>query len=213
MKLPNSIQNLIAVFEQLPGIGPKTAARLTFYLWQTPNHFVERFAQSLLDLKQKTKQCSICFNLDETDPCSICADSQRDQTLICVVERPLDIIAFERMGDYRGVYHVLGGVINPLEHIGPDELRIQELLDRITKFDNSSHQARVREVILATNPTMEGEATASYIAKKIKELEARIQNPKPIKITRLGQGLPTGADLDYADIWTLKQAWENRRQL
>ena len=207
MKLPNSIQNLIAIFEQLPGIGPKTAARLTFYLWQTPNHFVEKFAQALLDLKRKTKQCSICFNLDETDPCSICADSQRDHSIICVVERPLDIIAFERMGDYRGVYHVLGGLINPLEHIGPDELRIQELLSRITKFDNSNYRTQVREVILATNPTMEGEATASYIAKKINELGLET------KITRLGQGLPTGADLDYADIWTLKQAWENRREI
>jgi len=207
MKLPNSIQNLINLFEQLPGIGPKTAARLTFYLWQTPNHFVEKFAQALLDLKRKTKQCSICFNLDETDPCSICADSQRDHSIICVVERPLDIIAFERMGDYRGVYHVLGGLINPLEHIGPDELRIQELLSRITKFDNSNYRTQVREVILATNPTMEGEATASYIAKKINELGLET------KITRLGQGLPTGADLDYADIWTLKQAWENRREI
>lgn len=202
MKLPGAIQNLINIFEQLPGIGPKTAARLTFYLWQTPNHFLAKFAQALTDLKQKTKQCSICFNLDETDPCSICADPQRDHSIICVVERPLDIIAFEQMGDYRGVYHVLGGLINPLEQIGPDELRIAELLARIKK-------TKVKEIILATNPTMEGEATASYINQKIKELAFGDQ----IKITRLGQGLPTGADLDYADSWTLKQAWENRRPI
>ena len=196
MRLPNSLQNLITVFEQLPGIGPKTAARLAFYLWQTPNHYVKKFAQALLDLKQKTKQCSICFNLDEQDPCSICADKNRDHSLICVIEQPLDIIAFEKMGGYLGTYHVLGGVINPLEHIGPDELHIQALLDRI-------QAGGIKEVILATNPTMEGEATASYIAKKISQL-------KPISVSRLGRGLPTGADIDYADVWTLKQAWKNR---
>lgn len=200
MKLPNSLQGLINIFEQLPGIGPKTAARLTFYLWQTPNHYIEKFAQALLDLKEKTKQCSICFNLDEADPCSICTDSQRDQSLICVVEKPLDVIALEKMGDFKGVYHVLGGVINPLEHIGPEELRIKELIDRVKKDG-------IEEIVLATNPTMEGEATAMYILRKIKEIDSKV------KITRLGQGLPTGADLDYADSWTLKQAWENRREL
>ncbi len=205
MKLPSSLQNLITTFEQLPGIGPKTAARLTFYLWQTPNHYIEKFAQALLDLKRKTKQCSICFNLDETDPCSICGDSQRDQSIICVVEHPLDIVAFEKMGDFNSVYHVLGGVINPLEHIGPEELRIRELFDRVKKSE-------IKEIILATNPTMEGEATAMYITRKLRELKTQNSKPK-IKITRIGQGLPTGADLDYADAWTLKQAWENRREM
>jgi len=201
MKLPNSLQNLINFFEQLPGIGPKTAARLTFYLWQTPNHFIEKFAQSLLDLKQKTKQCSICFNLDEVNPCSICSDQNRDKSIVCVVEKPLDVIAFEKMGGFTGVYHILGGVINPLDHIGPEDLRINELVNRIGK-------GGIKEVILATNPTMEGEATASYIARKIQELKI-----KQIKVTRLGQGLPTGADIDYADSWTIKQSWENRREM
>jgi len=200
MKLPPSLQNLINAFEQLPGIGPKTAARLTFYLWQTPTHYLEKFAQALIDLKRKTKQCSLCFNLDQTDPCSICSDPNRDHSLICLVERPLDVIAFEKMGSFSGVYHVLGGVINPLEHIGPDELRIKELLDRLKTGE-------VKELVLATNPTMEGEATAMYITRKVKEAGLKL------KVTRLGQGLPTGADLDYADVWTLKQAWQNRKQM
>lgn len=206
MKLPPSLQNLTNVFEQLPGIGPKTAARLVFYLWQTPNHFIEKFSQSLLDLKAKTKQCSVCFNLDESDPCSVCTDKNRDQSLICVVEQPLDIIAFERMGSFTGVYHVLGGVINPLDHIGPDELRVKELLDRLNK-------GNIRELILATNPTMEGEATAMYITRKAGELKNESLKLKALKISRLGQGLPTGADLDYADEWTLKQSWEGRKEV
>lgn len=200
MKLPSPLQNLITIFEQLPGIGPKTAARLVFYLWQTPTHYLEKFAQALIDLKKKTKECSFCFNLDKTDPCSVCTDFQRDQGLVCVVERPLDIIALEKVNSFKGLYHVLGGVINPLERIGPEELRVQELIDRIRKKS-------FKEVVLATNPTMEGEATAMYIARKIKELKLKV------KISRLGQGLPTGADLDYADAWTLKQAWENRKEV
>ncbi len=200
MKLPRSLQNLITFFEQLPGIGPKTAARLTFYLWQTPNHFVENFAKSLIDLKKNTKQCSVCFNLDETDPCSICGSPNRDHSLICVVEKPIDVIAFERMGDFTGVYHILGGVINPLDHIGPDDLKVNDLLGRVKR-------GGIKELILATNPTMEGEATASYISRKIREMEFEI------KVTRLGQGLPTGADLDYADAWTIKQSYENRRNI
>jgi len=200
IKLPSPLQNLINAFEQLPGIGPKTAARLTFYLWQTPTRYLERFAQALIDLKKKTKQCSQCFNLDQTDPCRICRDPQRDSSLICVVERPLDVIAFEKMGSFPGLYHVLGGVINPLDHIGPGELRIKELFDRLKTGE-------AKELILATNPTMEGEATAMYIARKVKEMGLKI------KVSRLGQGLPTGADLDYADAWTLKQAWENRKKV
>lgn len=199
MQLPKSLQNLINLFQQLPGIGPKTAARLVFYLWQTPEHYVEKFAQGLIDLKKKTKQCSICFNLDEKDPCTICQDSNRNEKTICVVERPLDIIALEKIGDYNGVYHVLGGVINPVNHIGPEELHISSLLKRLKKGE-------FEELIIATNPTMEGEATANYLARKVREVKA-------VKITRLGQGLPTGADLDYADAWTLKQAWQNRREV
>lgn len=207
MKLPKSLNNLINLFQQLPGIGPKTAARLVFYLWQTPDHYVKKFSQGLVDLKEKTKQCSICFNLDEQDPCSICTDPNRDKSLICVVERPLDIIALEKIGDYRGLYHVLGGVINPVNHIGPDELHIDPLIKRLKKGD-------FEELILATNPTMEGEATANFIARRAKKLKGRkAGGHKGIKVTRLGQGLPTGADLDYADAWTLKQAWQNRREV
>jgi recombination protein RecR len=201
MNLPKSLQNLINLFQQLPGIGPKTAARLVFYLWQTPEHYVEKFSQGLIDLKKKTKQCSVCFNLDEIDPCSICQDPNRDQEIICVVERPLDIIALEKIGDYNGVYHVLGGVINPVNHIGPEELHISSLLKRLKK-------GQVEELIIATNPTMEGEATANYITRHVKS-----NMKQKIKVTRLGQGLPTGADLDYADAWTLKQAWQNRREV
>jgi len=206
MNLPKSLQNLINLFQQLPGIGPKTAARLVFYLWQTPDHYVEKFSQGLVDLKEKTKQCSTCYNLDDQNPCTVCSDSNRDQTQICVVERPLDIIALEKVGDYIGLYHVLGGVINPVDHIGPDELHIAPLLKRLKN-------GQFKELILATNPTMEGEATANYLARKIKELTANSSKLKVIKVTRLGQGLPTGADLDYADAWTLKQAWQNRRQV
>ncbi|MFH1561627.1 MAG: recombination mediator RecR [Patescibacteria group bacterium] len=200
MKLPASLQNLINFFEQLPGIGPKSAARLVFYLWQTPDSFVSRFAQALLDLKAKTKQCSVCFNLDETNPCSVCSDKKRQQSLVCVVERPLDVLALERMGGFAGVYHVLGGVINPLEHVGPEELTIRQLLNRVKN-------GQITELVLATNPTMEGEATALYIARQVNEKSSAV------KVTRLGRGLPTGADLDYADSWTLKQAWENRKEL
>jgi len=200
MKLPRSLQNLINNFERLPGIGPKTASRLAFYLWQTPDHFIEGFAQSLTDLKKNTKACGQCFNLDEADPCSICSDKNRDQEVICVVEKPLDVVALEKIGSLNGLYHCLGGVINPLDHIGPDDLKINELLGRL-KSDG------VKEVILATDPTIEGEATAMFIARKISQLN------KDIKVTRLGQGLPTGADIDYADSWTLKQAWENRRKI
>ncbi len=206
MNLPKSLQNLINLFQQLPGIGPKTAARLVFYLWQTPDHYVEKFSQGLVDLKEKTKQCSTCFNLDDQNPCSVCSDPNRDQTQICVVERPLDIIALEKVGDYTGLYHVLGGVINPVDHIGPDELHIAPLLKRLKNGE-------FKELVLATNPTMEGEATANYLARKVRELKAEGSGLNAVKITRLGQGLPTGADLDYADAWTLKQAWQNRRQV
>lgn len=201
MRLPKSLQDLIDSFERLPGIGPKSAARLAFYLWQTPNHFVENFARTLLDLKKNIKQCSVCFNLDEQNPCSICSDTHRDRSIVCVVEKPLDVVALEKMGAIPGLYHCLGGVINPLGHIGPEDLRIRELLARI-------RSGKVKELILATNPTMEGEATAMYITRKVRELKI-----KTVKITRLGQGLPTGADLDYTDAWTLKQAWENRREM
>ena len=197
-KLPLAITQLIRAFERLPGIGPKTAARLTFYLFQTPTHYINEFAQSLKNLKEKLIRCSVCYNIDETDPCRICSQASRDQEIICVIERPLDIIAIENTKSFSGLYHVLGGVINPLIHIGPEELQIASLIDRIEK-------GKVKEVILATNPTMEGEATALHIKKALEKIG------KKIKITRIGHGLPMGADLDYADPGTLKEALKGRQ--
>lgn len=198
MKLPRPIRSLIEAFERLPGIGPKTAARLTFYLLHVPQSELDDFAQSLTKLKKDTVLCSICFNIAEADPCPICTDQGRDKGTICVVEQPLDILALEKTGDYRGVYHVLHGAISPLNNIGPDELHLHDLLPRLKN-------GLVKEIILATNPNMEGEATAMYLAKKIKAKK------KGLKITRLGQGLPTGGDLEYADDLTLSRALEGRR--
>lgn len=202
MRIPKAVRKLIESFEKLPGIGPKTAQRLTFYLLHVPQEQLESFADALTKLKTSTVLCSICKNVDEKDPCSVCSDKSRDQGTVMVVEQPLDVLALEKTGKYKGVYHVLHGAINPLENIGPDEIFIKELLRRIT-----NHQSPVTEIILATNPTMEGEATAMYIKKGIKD----IRGNKDIKVTRLGLGLPTGADLEYADETTLTEAIEGRR--
>lgn len=195
MKLAKPIAKLIESFEKLPGIGPKTAQRLTFYLLHVPQFELDNFSKSLSNLKKQTKICSVCFNVEETDPCSICQDLSRDQSIICLVENPLDVLAFEKAGKYNGYYHVLHGVIDPLNNIGPDELYIDPLFKRLDK---------IKEIILATNPTMEGEATAMYIAKKIK---TRFPD---IKITRIARGLPTGSDIEYADEITLQKAIEGR---
>jgi recombination protein RecR len=203
MKIPKPIAGLIEYFEKLPGIGPKTAQRLTFYLLHIPQHELESFAKSLTNLKKETKICSLCKNVGETDPCSICTDETRDQSTILVVEQPLDILAFERTGKYKGLYHVLHGAISPLENIGPDELYIQALLERV-----QSTKYKVQEIIIATNPTMEGEATAMYLSKELKK-----QGTKELKISRLGMGIPTGADLEYADDVTLTQAIQGRREI
>jgi recombination protein RecR len=197
MKIPKAIQNLIESFEKLPGIGSKTAQRLTFYLLHVPQGELENFSNSIQNLKKGTIICSTCFVVDEADPCSICSNSSRDKSTVCVVEEPLDVLALEKNGRYKGVYHVLHGKIDPLNNIGPDEIYIKQLLDRISKEE-------VEEIILATNPTMEGEATAMYIAKQIKSLG------KEVKITRIGRGLPTGADIEYADELTLQRAMEGR---
>lgn len=207
MNLPRPIRNLIESFEKLPGIGPKTAARLTFYLLHVPQEQLDDFADALSGLKKNTVLCSVCFNVSETDPCSICVDSNRDKSTICVVGQPLDILAIEKAGKYKGVYHVLHGLVDPLSNIGPDELYISQLIERI-----KNSPVPIKEVILATNPTMEGEATAMYIANKIGELKSQNSNLKALKITRLGQGLPTGGDLEYADEMTLVQALEGRRE-
>lgn len=199
MKIPKAIQQVIESFERLPGIGPKTAQRLTFYLLHVPQGELDRFANSVQNLKKGTVMCSICYAIDETDPCSICSDARRAQSVVCVVEQPLDVLALEKSRKYTGVYHVLHGKIDPLNNIGPDEIRIGELLQRV-----KNPESFITEVILATNPTMEGEATAMYISKNLKSQNANL------KITRIGRGLPTGADLEYADPTTLEQAIQGR---
>lgn len=201
MKIPKAISSLIESFERLPGIGPKSAQRLTYYLLHVPQRELDDFSQNLTNLKKLTNLCSVCKNVGETDPCNICSDNGRDRKTIVVVENPLDLIAFERSGKYRGLYHVLHGSISPLENIGPDEIYSEDLLKRI-KEDSS-----IEEIIVATNPTMEGEATSLYLNKKIKEMNLNV------KVTRLGMGIPTGADLEYADDLTLSQALEGRREL
>lgn len=203
MKIPKAIQNVIESFERLPGVGPKTAQRLTFYLLHVPQGELDRFANSVQSLKNDTVMCSTCFTVDETDPCSICSDKARDQGIICVVEQALDVLALEKNGKYHGVYHVLHGKIDPLNNIGPDEIRISELLTRI-KDASAKGFGEPREIILATNPTMEGEATAMYISKQLRA------EGKELKVTRIGRGLPTGADLEYADPTTLERAMDGR---
>jgi recombination protein RecR len=200
MKLPKVIESLIESFQKLPGIGPKTAQRLTFYLLNVPQSQLDYFAESLLNLKKKTVFCSVCKNITEVDPCFVCSDPSRNRKVIMVVEQPLDLIAFEKTGRFKGLYHVLHGRISPLENIGPDEIFVNDFLKRVKNQE-------MEEIIIATNPDMEGEATAMYLAKEIRKIS------DSIKITRLGMGIPTGADLEYADDLTLTQALEGRRQI
>lgn len=194
--IPKVVRDLIEAFERLPGIGPKTAQRLTYYLLHAPKEEAKALADASLALKEKTVLCSVCFNISETDPCDIDTDPSRDKSIIAVVEDPLDVLALER-ANFRGLYHVLHGAISPLENIGPDELHIRELLPRLK--DGS-----VKEVILAANPTMEGEATSMYIDKLIR--------PLGVKVTRIARGLPVGGDLEYADETTLSRALEGRKE-
>jgi recombination protein RecR len=195
---PKPVTRLIEAFAQLPGIGPKTASRLTFYLLRRPAEQAEALADALRDLKQKTVFCSVCFNITEQSPCAICRDEGRDRSILCVVEEPLDVVAIDRTGEYPGLYHVLHGAISPVEGIGPDELRINELLARLKAEP-------VEEVLLATNPNLEGEATAMYLARLIQ--------PLGVRVTRLARGLPVGGDLEYADAVTLGRALEGRREM
>lgn len=201
MKIACPLARLIESFQKLPGIGPKSAQRLAFYLLHVPQSELDSFSEALAELKRETVFCSVCKNVSESDPCPICADAGRDKSTILVVEQPLDILAFEKTGKYKGVYHVLHGSISPLENIGPDEIFIEDLLKRA--------KAPVKEIIIATNPTMEGEATAMFIKRKMGESA----KARRIKLTRLGVGIPTGADLEYADETTLTQAIEGRRAL
>lgn len=195
---PESVTHLIEELSRLPGIGPKTASRLTYYLLRAPDEQVESLAEALRDLKARTRFCSICFNITEADPCPICSDEERDAGTICVVEEPLDVLAIERTREYRGRYHVLHGAISPVEGIGPENLRIKELLERV-------RGQPVREVILATNPSLEGEATAMYLQRHLA--------PLSVRVTRLARGLPVGGDLEYADEVTLLRALEGRREM
>jgi recombination protein RecR len=197
------VQKVIDSFESLPGIGPKSAARLAYYLLHVPQERLEKFADSLNRLRKDTKVCKICFNIGEEELCPICAESGRDTSIVCVVEQPLDLIAMERSDGFKGVYHILGGVISPLSNIGPDELFISQLLERVKT-------GKIKELIIATNPSMEGEATAMYITHKIRGLKI---DKGELTITRIGRGLPTGAEVEYADSMTLTRALENRREM
>lgn len=197
--LPKAVRQLIESFERLPGVGPKSAQRLVFYLLHNPEHELTTFANRLTALKKETVLCSRCHSVSEKDPCHFCADQNRDQTVLCIVEEPLDTVAIENSGTYHGLYHVLHGSIQPLSNIGPDQLFLYDVTKRLEG---------VEEVILATNPTMEGEATALFIVEYLKKQVGKENLPK---ITRIGHGLPVGADIEYADGVTLKRALEGRR--
>ena len=216
MQIPKAINNLIEAFERLPGVGPKTAQRLTFYLLHVPQGMLDSFASALQNLKKNTVLCSICFNVSEADPCPICSDVNRDHSTICVVEQPLDVLAFDRNGHYKGVYHVLHGAISPLNNIGPDELKIGELLDRIRENPRrfGGQAPAICEIILATNSNMEGEATAMFLARELQSYKATKQSADSAdyKVTRLAHGLPVGGDVEYADEITLQRALEGRRE-
>ncbi len=192
------IQRLIEALERLPGIGPKSASRLAFYILRMPEDQVQDLADAIATLKENIVYCSRCQNLSQTDPCAICSDPVRDQHLVCVVEDPLDVVAIERTGVYKGLYHVLHGAINPVEGVGPEDLRVDALLERLEREP-------IEEIVIATNPNMEGEATAMYLA--------RLLHPKGVRVTRLARGLPVGGDLEYADEVTLSRALEGRRDI
>jgi len=200
MLLPAPIQDLIDAFSRLPGIGPKTASRLTFYLLRAPENLSADLANALSVLKSGTGQCQRCFNITEAErlECEICTDQERDQSLLCIVEEPLDVLALERTGGFHGRYHVLQGALSPIEGIGPEDLKIRQLLERLGAED-------IREVILATNPSMEGDATAMYLRQQLLPLNVRI--------TRLARGLPMGGDLEYADQNTLLRALAGRQEM
>lgn len=192
------LTELIAQFERLPGIGRKTAQRLAYSILEQPPERAEKFAEALVNARRKIHFCKVCQGLTDKEVCDICDDSRRDRSVICVVAEPKDIMAFERTREYNGIYHVLHGVISPLDGIGPDQLRIKELMARLGSGE-------VNEIIMATNPTVEGEATASYISRLVK--------PMGIKVTRLAYGIPVGGDLEYADEFTLARALEGRNEI
>jgi recombination protein RecR len=197
MSLPEPLLRLIQELQRLPGIGPKGAQRLAFYILKTPRDFTDALAAALRDVKERVTYCSICNNITDTDPCTFCRSDDRDHRLICVVEEPQNVSAIERTGEVRGVYHVLMGALSPLQGIGPDDLKIRELLARVG--------AGASEVILATNPNVEGESTAMYLTRLLK--------PLGVRVTRIAMGMPVGSDLDYADQITVHKALEGRREV
>jgi len=197
----SAIEELVAEFARLPGIGRKTAQRLTYFLLKQPREQGARLASAVAALGERVRVCSRCGNLTEDDPCAICADQRRDQALLCVVEEASDVLAIERAGEYRGVYHVLGGRLSPLDGIGPEQLRVDLLVQRARDTNGS----RVREIILATNPSVEGEATAHFLERALK--------PSGVPVTRLARGLPVGSELEYADGETIAQAIAARRRV
>ena len=195
---PPSVSRLIEAFQRLPGVGPKTAQRLAFYILKRPTAEVQGLADALIEVKARVVHCVRCFNITDESPCHICGDARRDDRLLCVVEEPNDLLAMERTGEYRGRYHVLLGALSPLDGIGPDELKVRELLERLEREG-------VEEVILATNPNVEGDATALYLSKLLR--------PLGLRVTRIARGLPVGGDLEYADEVTLSRALEGRREM
>jgi recombination protein RecR len=192
-----SIENLINEFKKLPGIGPKSARRIVYYLLKQNEKEILSFANALVDMKKKIKFCKNCFNLSEEDECPICKDNSRDKSIICIVEKASDIMVIESAGEYKGLYHVLGGLLSPIENIGPDELKIPQLIERIQNLN-------VNEIILALNSTVEGDSTATYLNKALKHLG--------VKITRLASGIPVGGDIEYADQITIGRAISGRRE-
>ncbi len=191
----DSVEQLVEQFSQLPGIGRKTAHRLALYVLKMSNEEVQNLVQALIAVKERVRYCSICSNITESDPCRICSNTKREKGMICVVEEPNDVIAIERTNEFKGLYHVLGGALSPLDGIGPEELRIKELLNRTSNGE-------IEEVILALNPNVEGEATTLYLSKLLK--------PFGMRVTRIARGLPVGSDIEYADLVTLSRALEGR---
>lgn len=198
MIYPKAIASLIECFQKFPAIGPKSAQRMAFYLLRMPQSEVEKFARTMLDVKQNIKTCEICFNISSTSPCEICSSTSRDRSVICVVAETKDLIAIEKTNEYKGLYHVLQGLISPMDSIGADDIRIKELLNRLVNEE-------VKEVILALSPSVEGEATSLYLTKLIK--------PFNIKVSRIAFGIPIGSDIEYADEITLARAIEGRREV
>ncbi len=203
--MPDPLAQLIQRLAQLPGVGEKTAARLAFYILRTPDEYARELAQAIVQVKESLRHCNLCFNLTDQDPCAVCADARRDPQLICVVAQPQDLLAIERTGGYRGRYHVLHGVLSPLDGVGPDERYIKPLLARLAGPRPDGEQQEVEEVILATSPNVEGDATALYLARLLK--------PLGVKVTRIASGVPIGGDLEFADGVTLGRALEGRREL